>query len=159
MTLPGVLAGAADSAVALGRVGKFLIAEELEESYTVKEESKYAIDVDGDFTWETAHKPTTEEPDPKQEKPKVEDVKKKEEKPETSTTPRKRGFFSKKKAEPVLPTTTEGEKKEGETEPPTTEPEKEAEKPFELLNVKLQVPRGSFVAIVGKVGSGKVTSP
>ena len=35
------------------------------------------------------------------------------------------------------------------------EKEKE-EKPFELVDVKLKIPRGSFVAIVGRVGSGKV---
>ena len=39
-----------------------------------------------------------------------------------------------------------GERKEKEKE----------EKPFELVDVKLKIPRGSFVAIVGRVGSGKV---
>ncbi|KAJ6470798.1 P-loop containing nucleoside triphosphate hydrolase protein, partial [Mycena vitilis] len=33
---------------------------------------------------------------------------------------------------------------------------REEEKPFELTNLRFDVPKGSFVAIVGKVGSGKV---
>lgn len=53
-----------------------------------------------------------------------------------------------KKGGPILPTTAtegtgSGAKKDSE------------EKPFELRDLQLNVPRGSFVAIVGRVGSGK----
>ena len=33
---------------------------------------------------------------------------------------------------------------------------KDEDQPFELVDLKLKIPRGSFVAIVGRVGSGKV---
>ena len=41
----------------------------------------------------------------------------------------------------------------------TAESEKKVdtpEKPFELKGLNLKIPKGSFVAIVGRVGSGKV---
>jgi len=38
-----------------------------------------------------------------------------------------------------------------------TEAEEEPEPPFELRDLMLRVPKGSFVAIVGRVGSGKVS--
>jgi ABC-type nitrate/sulfonate/bicarbonate transport system ATPase subunit len=31
-----------------------------------------------------------------------------------------------------------------------------AERPFELKNLKLVIPQGTFVAIIGRVGCGKV---
>lgn len=34
----------------------------------------------------------------------------------------------------------------------------EEEKPFQLKNLKLTVPKGAFIGIVGRVGSGKVRS-
>jgi ATP-binding cassette, subfamily C (CFTR/MRP), member 1 len=55
---------------------------------------------------------------------------------------------NKKKRDSVLPTTA------------TTDSEKKAdapEKPFELKGLNLKIPKGSFVAIVGRVGSGKVS--
>ena len=33
---------------------------------------------------------------------------------------------------------------------------KPEDKPFELKNLELKIPKGAFVAIVGRVGSGKV---
>ena len=57
MFFPGVIAAAADGAVALGRIGKFLTAEELAEPYAIRKESDFAIDVNGDFEWETVQKP------------------------------------------------------------------------------------------------------
>ena len=52
----------------------------------------------------------------------------------------------------VLPTVApQNEEKEKEG--------KEAEgKPFELKNLNLKIPKGAFVAIVGRVGSGKVST-
>ncbi|EPT04803.1 hypothetical protein FOMPIDRAFT_110493 [Fomitopsis schrenkii] len=51
-----LVAGAwADSAVALGRIGQFLLAEEQDELYTIHPEAELAIDADSDFTWETVH--------------------------------------------------------------------------------------------------------
>ncbi len=50
---------------------------------------------------------------------------------------------------PLLPVRTTEDKEERESI-------QESEKPFELTDIALQVPKGSFVAIVGRVGSGKV---
>jgi ABC-type polysaccharide/polyol phosphate transport system ATPase subunit len=61
-------------------------------------------------------------------------------------------YFSKRKAVealPLLPVKTAEDNEERESNP-------ESEKPFELTDIALQVPKGSFVAIVGRVGSGKV---
>ena len=52
----------------------------------------------------------------------------------------------KKQKKGVLPTTTDGK----------PEDEKKAEdKPFVLKDLNLKIPKGSFVGIVGRVGSGK----
>ena len=52
----------------------------------------------------------------------------------------------------MLPTTAPtADEKEKEKEK-----EKEDEKPFALKDLQLKVPKGAFVAIVGRVGSGKV---
>ena len=133
--------------VALERIGAFLTAEELEESYTIDHDSKYAIDVEGDFRWEAAAQLSTGE-----------DASKKKEAGGKDSRDNAQDKKSKKKAgkakqeEAILPTAMPtGEAEKGET---TSElPE---EKPFELNSLKIQVQRGAFVAVVGRVGSGKV---
>lgn len=42
----------------MGRIGKFLTAEELGEPYIIDVDRKNALEVDGDFSWETAGKIT-----------------------------------------------------------------------------------------------------
>jgi hypothetical protein len=41
-----------DAYVSLGRIGDFLLAEEQEATFVVKQGAEYAVDVEGDFTWE-----------------------------------------------------------------------------------------------------------
>ena len=53
---------------------------------------------------------------------------------------------------PLLPVRTAEDKEANEE----LESNPESEKPFELTDIALRVPKGSFVAIVGRVGSGKV---
>lgn len=130
----------ADGAVALGRIASFLTAEELAEPYTIDQGSKHAVDVDGDFQWETTY--GGKNSGSKFEKGAHKSAQDKEKRHSKSV---------KKDAAPVLPTTNDPEKGDDLDAPP-----KEEEKPFELKNLKMQVPRGSFVAIVGRVGSGKV---
>lgn len=157
MFFPMVVASCTDSIVALGRIGQFLTSEELDEPYTVESESKLAIDVEGDFTWETAHKPPPEKlpdftkaqskhiggPPPKDKKLKGQD---KDEKGEG----KRRGWFGRKgKDAPVLP--TDGSKVEEKDKKTETE-----EKPFELKDLTFKVPRGSFAVVLGPIGSGKV---
>lgn len=151
-----VLASLADAMVALGRISKFLQAEELAEPYAIDYNRKSAVEVDGDFAWETAGKPVE-----KFDKGGRGGHGKKEIKVEKVETggKQKRGLFSRGKgrSEPVLPTATP-EVKPDEAKEQTDEEEKQDEKPFELKNLRLKVPKGSFVAIVGRVGSGKVLS-
>ena len=96
---------------------------------------KHAVKVDGDFTWEVAGKV-------ERHKCSGKDGKKR---PDAKPKSKKKSFNSK---EPVLPAVTPKveEKEKGESEG----------KPFELRDLKFSVPKGSFVAIVGRVGSGKV---
>ncbi|KII85509.1 hypothetical protein PLICRDRAFT_145262 [Plicaturopsis crispa FD-325 SS-3] len=134
---PLVLAACTDAVVALGRISKFLTAEELEEPYSIDAESKNAVDAEGDFTWETARKVdvlgTAAE-----EKAKAKALKRK------SAAGKKRD-----EEKNVLPTTAgDGESTDGDTIAAD-------EKPFELVDLKFRVPKGTFVAIVGRVGSGK----
>ncbi|KAJ7827858.1 multidrug resistance-associated ABC transporter [Mycena olivaceomarginata] len=153
--IPFVLSALSDAIVAFGRIGAFLTAEELPDPYAIDFERKNAVDVDASFAWETAGE--IGEPKfatgagggggrggkgggrggkggggrggaPKKEK--------KKEKP-------KKGAKGEE-----LPTTNE-KTASGATTP------REEEKPFELRNLKFSVPKGAFVAIVGKVGSGK----
>ncbi|KZP09468.1 multidrug resistance-associated ABC transporter [Athelia psychrophila] len=142
---PLVLASMSDAIVALRRVGSFLTAEELPDAYTLDPDAqgKVGVEVDGDFVWETAGGPPVEAP--------VAKGKGKGGKPDAAKDKGKKGKKGKGKDEPVLPVAiTDGEKGED-----VVEKEKEEEKPFELKNLKMKVPKGAFVAIVGRVGSGK----
>ncbi|EKM53211.1 uncharacterized protein PHACADRAFT_259405 [Phanerochaete carnosa HHB-10118-sp] len=146
---PLVIANCADAAVALGRIGSFLTAEELAEPYKIDKSCAFAVDVDGDFQWETTDKAAVA--GGKFQAGKSSGLGGKggatgdKKKPEKKEQGRKKGLFRRKKGG-VLPTAAkEGKTKEG----------KKDEIPFELKDLKLQVPKGSFVAIVGRVGSGK----
>ena len=138
-----MLASAADGVVALGRISKYLIAEELVEPYAIQSDSEYAVDIEGDFTWETAKKPQAAGKSGK-------DAKKgsaKTEEPQKQGKKRRSLFGGDKKGD-VLPTVAPVGEKE--------KVEESEEKPFELKNLNFKVRKGAFVAIVGTVGSGKV---
>jgi ATP-binding cassette, subfamily C (CFTR/MRP), member 1 len=114
--------------VALGRISQFLTSEDLPEPYLIDKNLHVAVQVDGDFVWETV----------------------------LATGDGERGDFlhgdeGKKplKGETSLPVTTADlNKKDVEKNDPET--------PFELKNLKMSVPKGAFVGIVGRIGSGKV---
>lgn len=90
--VPLVFSGLAGSVVAVDRISKFLAAEELDDPYVIDDRCEHAVEVNGDFTWETSGA-----------------------------------------------TSSEADRQ-----------------PFELKDLRLSIPRGAFVAIVGRVGSGKV---
>lgn len=141
MFLPIVFAALSDALVALGRISKFLNAEELAELYKIDYEMKHAVTIDADFTWETAGK---------LEENKFAIGTHGQGRKMGGGVTRKKGRETKSKAkrEAVLPTVVQTA-----LESSTKEPE---EKPFELKGVKFNIPKGAFVAIVGRVGSGKV---
>jgi ATP-binding cassette, subfamily C (CFTR/MRP), member 1 len=116
--------------VAVGRITAFLTAEELGELYTIDERSQFAIDVHGDFQWEVANNSanSADTKTPADDKPKEKETK--------------------QDTKPILPTSAADDQKKAE--------EKPSETPFELKGVNIQISRGSFVAVVGRVGSGKV---
>lgn len=131
LLLPLVLAGGANAAVATQRLGKFYTAQELDEPYLIDYDRKVAVDVNGDFTWESV----AEDVSTKQaEKGKA---KADEEAPKGKVT------------EQVLPVTQDPAVAQEASEPP---PEQQ---PFQLADLKMSVPKGAFVAIVGPIGSGK----
>lgn len=148
-----VLSNLSDALVALGRISKFLTAEELAEPHYIDYERKNAVEVDGDFTWETAGK---------LEEGKFSVIRggggghghggRKIDKVKSET-----GRKSKKGKHTGLdlPTTVDVGSNLGSN---ITEAKSKAEqeKPFELKNLNMKITKGAFVAIVGRVGSGKV---
>jgi ABC-type multidrug transport system fused ATPase/permease subunit len=139
---PFVIAGIADASVALRRIGKLLTSEELADPYLIDNSLDHAVEVDASFEWEA----TGNLEEPKSGANAEKDNGKEEKK-------RKRGKKHKTKKGEVLPTAGDG------TANPETATPSEPEKPFELKDLKFSVPKGGFVAIVGKVGSGKVCAP
>ncbi|KAI8970550.1 multidrug resistance-associated ABC transporter [Trametes punicea] len=155
---PIVLASATDALVALRRISTFLRAEELAVPYVIDPDSKYALNVDADFTWETVGKADSVFKSGRG-KPGAgaggagRGAARRRTRKEEGKKGRRGGLFGRKRRQgTVLPTTAnEGgpsEKSEGKAKAAE-------EKPFELKDVKLKIPKGSFVAIVGRVGSGK----
>ena len=59
-------------------------------------------------------------------------------------------------ATPAGTSTPVGSAENGASGESGEERKEKEEKPFELIDAKLKISRGSFVAIVGRVGSGKV---
>ncbi|EFI26686.1 hypothetical protein CC1G_15457 [Coprinopsis cinerea okayama7 len=54
LLLPLSLSMLAEAMVTLPRIGKLLVSPDLEDPYTFDADSKYAVSVDADFTWEVA---------------------------------------------------------------------------------------------------------
>ncbi|KAI0646268.1 multidrug resistance-associated ABC transporter [Trametes meyenii] len=153
--LPLVLASATDALVALRRISVFLRAEELAVPYLIDGESKFALHVDADFTWETVGK-SAGAPKFAQTKAQAQAQKKaaaKEEKRRGGALGNGKGKKGKGSEGAVLPTVNT--EKTAENADAGEKAKESEEKPFALKDVKLKIPKGSFVAIVGRVGSGK----
>jgi ATP-binding cassette subfamily C (CFTR/MRP) protein 1 len=127
---PFVLSSVSEAYIAATRISAFLGAEELQDPYLIDRASANAVDIDADFTWEVTAKAAD-----------TDDKKK----PKATKAEKAAGRKAKKDKASILPTT----KPEGE------DVEKNDEAPFELKNVKFTVRKGDFVAIIGRIGSGK----
>lgn len=141
-TFPIVLGSLSGAIVALNRISTFLLAEELPEPYPIDVNSKYAVDVDGDFTWEV-----TEGVEEKFSHPK-EGSESNEEKVNSMKD------VKQNENDRVLPVIAP----DGDEKGNTVAGEEEDKAPYTLKGLKMQIERGQFVAIVGRVGSGKVSN-
>ena len=105
------------------------------------------MQVNGDFTWETML-------DDKKDKGKAEEMPaKKTDQKKTNDEVRSRWKRSKKKTiQNLLPSTVVDSRITGNID--GTEKE---EPPFSFNDLRFEVPKGAFVAIVGRVGCGKVS--
>ena len=144
IVFPFVLSSYASALVSLRRISKFLTAEELAEPYQIEQTLPLAVRINGDFTWETVlgdKKP--------EEKGKAEE--KSDKKPNDEV--KSKGKKSKQtKNQTVLPSTIDDDSKIIGKDDSTEE-----EPPFSLSDLRFEVPKGAFVAIVGRVGCGKVS--
>ncbi|KAG9103477.1 hypothetical protein FRC06_010585, partial [Ceratobasidium sp. 370] len=149
-----------DAYVALNRISKFLTSEELEDEFEVQPEGKYAVDIRGTFTWERGGAPvdaksktkgkkaaaakTTEVEAPKLDKEAL--AKKKAEDQEKKAKEKEKKRREKQRL---------AQKKKGIDPNDSSDEEPVGPEPFKLVDVNLQIPKGSFVGIAGKIGSGK----
>lgn len=125
-----------DAHVAVVRIGKLLLADELANDLQVDPNAKYAIRAEGDFTFETSKPP--------------------DEKGSKLTFGRDRAAAKEKKVAAIKRKKENKERKKQGLAP--LEEEKapvDDGKLFELRNIKLEIPRGSLVCVVGRIGSGK----
>ncbi|KAF8699270.1 Multidrug resistance-associated ABC transporter, partial [Rhizoctonia solani] len=158
--VPFVAGTCGDAYVALGRIAKFLTSEELEDQFEVRLENDYAVDIRGTFTWERGGTPQGST----QEEDKDKDATLKSAATETSKPTKEQ--LAKKKADDKEKKRLEQEKKKREKERlakkkrgidpnDSSDEEEDGSEPFRLVDVNLQIPRGAFVGIVGRIGSGK----
>ncbi|KAF8192931.1 multidrug resistance-associated ABC transporter [Pholiota molesta] len=140
LLFPLVLSSLADAMVSFGRLCDFLTAEELAETYLIDHSQPLALHVDGDFEWETSLKlqATSEDSDKLMNCKASQGIGKKGGRQEEV----KEGHEKE-----ALPFTTSDVTPDKE--------DKDDEKPFALKDLRLDVQKGTFVAIVGRVGSGK----
>ncbi|QRV93840.1 ABC transporter transmembrane region [Ceratobasidium sp. AG-Ba] len=157
--VPLVASSCGDAYVALGRISKFLTSEELEDEFEVQPEGKYAVDIRGTFTWERGGAP----PDVKSKKSKKPAAKTDA---QTDAPKLDKEALAKKKAEDQEKKTKAKEKKRREKQRlsqkkkgidpnDSSDEEPVGPEPFKLVDVNLQIPKGSFVGIAGKIGCGK----
>ncbi|ORY22828.1 ABC transporter type 1, transmembrane domain-containing protein [Naematelia encephala] len=135
--LPMVFTAVSDAAVAIGRIGVALRAEELRGHIDVDPSAPDAIRVTGDFQFDSVAPPDQAS------------------KGEFGARDRAGKKEAKKKAAKEKAEAKE-RKKKGLPSDKADEKEKQEEGvPFSLRDIDLKVPRGALVCIVGRVGTGK----
>ena len=149
---------AVEGQVALTRVVKFLSADELAPTPEGDHDGDKAVVVNGSFTWEAdmeeiqaIERKAREEAEKTKEQLMAEKMDVGKEKARLAKEKKLKEKEAKRREKAGLPPLEEEEDiekgKEGDKE--KSEDEKQ---PFMLQNIQFEVPRGSFVAIVGRVG-------
>lgn len=164
-----MLSALSDALVALGRIGTFLTSDDLPEAYPIDKSLPSAVKVDGTFVWETVGKPVTDTTG--KGKPGIGGGRggpggKGNKEPDAKAVPAKAGkrwWQRKGKDEKgaALPSTAadvENEKAGIGGHDPAEKAKEEKEKPFELKDLKFDIPKGAFIGIVGRVGCGKAST-
>lgn len=129
--LPMAFTAVSDAHVAVTRIGKLLLADELPNEVQINPNAKYAIQAEGDFTFESSKPPDAKGG------------------PLVFAKDRK-AMAEKKKAKKAA------KLRQKKGLPPLEDTKKEDEGvPFQIRNINLQIPRGSLVCVVGRIGSGK----
>ncbi|KAJ3847227.1 multidrug resistance-associated ABC transporter [Lentinula lateritia] len=139
--LPITLASLSDIFVANTRISAFLLAEERPADYAIKldTQSANAVECKGDFAWDI---PSENE--------------NKDTKAEQTEDNAQRNSKKAKKAKGEVDSLVLSTSNPIEIEPHRPNPsETLPDQPFELKDLHLTIRRGAFVAIVGRVGSGK----
>lgn len=140
--LPMAFTALTDAHVAVVRISKCLLAEELPRELQIDTNAEHAVKVEGDFTFETAGGP------PKFDATKIQRGRDRKGEKEAHIAREKKikeARERKRKGLPPLP--TEDKKEEDK--------DKDKEKPFHLTGIDLAIARGSLVVVVGRIGSGK----
>jgi len=124
----------AEALVALGRMSSFLTAEELDDPYLLDANLGPAVLIDADFSWESVKPASTTTPES-----------------ESTENEKAKDGEKVKKSKKAKSDKIEEEKEEVENAEEVAQ-----DPPFTMSNIKMTIPRGAFIAIVGRVGSGKV---
>ncbi|KAH7103875.1 ATP-dependent bile acid permease [Auriculariales sp. MPI-PUGE-AT-0066] len=159
LLLPIATSSAVEGQVALARVSKFLAADELPPASYGDTELGNAVNVTGSFTWEAdieeiqaLERKAKEEASKTKEQLTAEKMEQAEEKRRLARETRAIEKDRKRRLKAGLPLEEEEDNTLGEK---TRAVSPERKQPFQLKDIALHVSRGSFVAIVGRVGSGK----
>jgi len=157
--IPMVFSMCSDAYVSLGRIAEFLLAEEQEDAFPIKEDAEYAVNVEGDFTWEVVdpNKVANTEGavgNATSAKEIMAQAKEATRQDRKDKVPDKKGAKTKNGTDTPVASGS-GAANSGAVTPTVQEEEKDHSKPFALEDLDLKIPPGSFVAISGRIGSGK----
>ena len=158
--VPLVFSVCSDAYVSLGRIGEFLLAEEQEAAFMIKEDAEYAVNIDGDFTWEVVDPTKVTNTKGNAASGKEITAQAKGAARQQRQKDKKADELDKGGAKARSGTNTpvasgSGSGNSGVVTPTVQGEEEDQSKPFALEDLNLKIPPGSFIAISGRIGSGK----
>jgi ATP-binding cassette subfamily C (CFTR/MRP) protein 1 len=153
--VPIVFSVCSDAYVSLGRISEFFLAEEQAAPFMIKQDAEYAVDVDGDFSWEVVDPIKIKNTKGAMGNATSAKATRQQRRKDKKDTVDKKG--AKAKSDNDTPVASGSGSANSGVGTPTVqeEEEKDHSNPFTLEDLNLKIPRGSFVAISGRIGSGK----